>query len=838
MPQVVGAEPVTVGAGGAGSPERWCRRDSIFACFMVGVPAALLSLAALIGYPLITGDDLIQNFPLEELAGHAIAEGHWPLYDPYLWSGTPLLGGANAHALLPITLLFAVMPPLAAWVLGEVIVIAAAALGCQLFLRRTGCGPLAAALGGATFGLGGFVSSQMVHIDFVAAAAALPWALVALDGLACRSPNSRRRHCMLLCAATAWVALTGSPDIVVDAIVVCGSFALHLLIAPRSPSRGDGGRDGGADLRLRTTSRWAFFGWSALGCVAGVAIGALQWWPAALFIGISQRSHPSFGFISAGSLSWGNLLQLLVPHLLGGGPIGLRNYAGTFQLAEMDAYPGMLALIAVAVMLTRIRRPGARRWRVWLVVAAVGIALSLGSHTPLEHVIARLPVLSEQRLPSRALITFALAVSLLFGYFLDQLLEPRTAGTTSTTTRTGRRIGRREAAAAFVPVAGVLSVVIATVVTGKPAGGALTAQPGSGWSVGAVAPALVLSVMLSLGAFLVFVLWPLRPGGSGFADEASGSARRRARWRGWAVALVLVDLSLFVANQSSLAPAPVSVLDAHGPLESRLAALAGSGRALVVDPDLAESRSLAEVGCPDLGVLSELPEAGGYSSVVWGRYSTRTGTHTEDGASTAALADGTFAQLGVRVVLVLHKLAALRSWVPAGRVGPFLAFLDPHPAPPYAVRSSSRRSVSPSVVHVLSSSPLTGAASVKVVSPVSATLTRSVADIPGWHVTVRHAGRVSSPAVRLAGLVQSVRIPAGASVVSFSYVPPGWRAALLSATGGALVVAGLAMGGLGGRRRRRRRAKAQRQPGGRPLEPVAGSEPALSGAGAPSSGPQ
>ena len=62
------------------------------------------SAAAAAGYPLITGDDLTQNYPLEELSGQILRHGHLPLWDAFLWSGTPLLGGTNAHALLPITL--------------------------------------------------------------------------------------------------------------------------------------------------------------------------------------------------------------------------------------------------------------------------------------------------------------------------------------------------------------------------------------------------------------------------------------------------------------------------------------------------------------------------------------------------------------------------------------------------------------------------------------------------------------------------------------------------------------------------------------------------------------
>ena len=167
------------------------RLDALAVSVLLAIPLAALGAAALAGYPLLTGDDLTQNYPLSVLSGQLIAHGRLPVYDPYLWSGTPLLAGASAHALLPSTLLFAFLPHLAAWVLAEALTLAAGAVGGFVLLRRNGCRTLAAGLGGATFGLGGFVSSQIVHIDFVSASASLVWCLVALDGIARDAPRRR-----------------------------------------------------------------------------------------------------------------------------------------------------------------------------------------------------------------------------------------------------------------------------------------------------------------------------------------------------------------------------------------------------------------------------------------------------------------------------------------------------------------------------------------------------------------------------------------------------------------------------------------------------------------------
>lgn len=85
---------------------------------------------------------------------------------------------------------------------------------------------------------------------------------------------------------------------------------------------------------------------------------------------------------------------------------------------------------------------------------------------------------------------------------------------------------------------------------------------------------------------------------------------------------------------------------------------------------------------------------------------------------------------------------------------------------------------------------------------------RSVADIPGWSATDSHDGRTTAVALRRDGLVQSFAVPAGTSLVTFRYNPPGLHTGIVtSAAGlGALLVLGLAALAIWARRRRSRPA--------------------------------
>lgn len=103
-------------------------------------------------------------------------------------------------------------------------------------------------------------------------------------------------------------------------------------------------------------------------------------------------------------------------------------------------------------------------------------------------------------------------------------------------------------------------------------------------------------------------------------------------------------------------------------------------------------------------------------------------------------------------------------------------------------------------------SPWTGSASVLVSAARPGTLVRSVADIPGWQATERPAGALAADAhpvtIRRHGLVQAVQVPAGRTIVSFDYRPPGWPAAKTASLAGVAAAIALALLGAGVGRRR------------------------------------
>lgn len=600
---------------------------------LIGAPLVVFALPALAGYPLLTGDDVIQNYPLRVLAGEILRHGHLPVYDPFEWSGAALLGGINAGAAFPAMVLFVVLPPLAAWVATETLAYAAAAAGLFAFLRLGKLRPLPAALGGAAFGLAGFVSSQAVHIDVVEACASLAWLLVGLDRVAHGSRRARPGWVAFTASAAACLGLAGSPEAAFYAAVGGFVYAAHLVLHAR-------GR------------RWTLAGTFILAGAIGVLLAGVQILPGAQTVLTSQRADVGTSFLTAGSLDGGQLLTLLAPHLLGGGPIGLRSYVGSYNLGEIDAYPGMLALVATAALATRWRAPGAERWRVWYLVGGLGLLVALGKATPLPHLLAHLPVIGSSRLPSRALVLYALASSALLGHWANGVLDPSPRPPPGPAA--GRRADMRAVGlAGALPAAAVLTLVVVVATGGAAVARLLAGGPIGPWTVGAVAPYLVIAGAVACAAGCFSVL--------GHRLEAS----RRAALL---VGIALADTLLFTADQSSLAPIYARAVSQPNALSRALASAVGpGGRFAVVDAARSGGIALDELGAPDLNGLSQLPSAQGYGSLVWGPYAAATGTHGQDVAAPAAIAGTVFDSLGVRALLVTR--AAFELPARAGHAG-------------------------------------------------------------------------------------------------------------------------------------------------------------------------
>ena len=248
---------------------------------LIAIPTVVFVGANLFGgHLLLSGDNLIQSYPLRVVVGADLRNGVWPWWDPWIWSGTPLTAGLNAGALYPATLLFAVLSGSQAWVVGEILIFSSIGVGTYLLLRAGGTTPLASFLGAASFAFAGAVADQTaVHLDMGEGFVALPWALLAIRHI---GSDGRWRWAVLLGVSTAVLVLAGSPEAIVDVVALSLAYAA-------------------VRWSLRRESWWLFMSRGAVAGALGIGLTAFVWIPALHFIDTSQQ-RPPVGVVRLGVL--------------------------------------------------------------------------------------------------------------------------------------------------------------------------------------------------------------------------------------------------------------------------------------------------------------------------------------------------------------------------------------------------------------------------------------------------------------------------------------------------------------------------------------------------------
>jgi hypothetical protein len=660
------------------------RGDLVAVALLIALPAVIFGVPALLGHPVLLGDDLTQNFPLRVLTGDQIRNGQLPLFDPYIWSGAPLLAGWNAGAAYPLTWLFAILPATAAWTLNMIATWATAGLGLFWFLRALRLARLASFLGALSFAFAGAMSAQVSHFGLVAGMSWVPLQLLGVLKLSQDRPvRSRLGWTAALATATGLVILAGEPRAIDDSCVIVLVYAAWQVARL-------GRRAGPAAVSVTA------------GLVLGACLGAIQWLPGLAAIGTSQRGVNSLQLFNSGSLPVRWLLLTLVPDLLGGsGSLGQPGFLTNYNLTEVTSYVGILPLVAAFALLGRLRfRPRLPEWLVWHVTALVGIALALGSNIPLGHLLYHVPLFGDQRLQSRNILVLDLSLAVLLGYWADQSFgaERDQEAARVRTGRFARWVAPGTILGLVPPLAAVLVVAL-----GFTWGAGLLHWLGMDLSqsasvIGRLKPWLIPYAVLGLAAaalvvfsrrlgprlrsrlitgfvvvdlvvFTVLCVVEVGPGlfaasdGSGGGPGVASSSGHPGR----VSAAAAIHASSVTASQSvSLVPSPRPV-----------AALGYPGRFAIYDPGLLDPGQLSALDPPDVNAIGghAMPSVQGYSSIVDGRYAAATGSHgaSGDGQDTlapSAVADGVLDQLDTSVLLTLSGYLTTRVGGEGPAAGP------------------------------------------------------------------------------------------------------------------------------------------------------------------------
>jgi hypothetical protein len=301
----------------------------------------------------LTNDTVKQILPWMQIAREELLRGRAPLWNPYQFSGYPLLANGQSAPFAPLFLatLFVPLPQQLVAMAGLKIFLAL--IFGWLFLRDEGVSRWAALFGSAAFAFSIF-QTVYLYYPLATVTSLLPAAAFAARGCV---RDARRRWIVLLAIVTAAVASSGHPESAVHIGIAC---AILLLLDRKSPRR------------------------AIAGALLGLAIAAPAWVPvleqalrSTRVVALAAAPHATIRPVAA----W----LLLNPDGFGNPSRGTWQWLYNYSVVA-PMYLGLLPLaLAVAAR---------KRRELWLAAIAATLFLVAMNWTPLGHALNALPPMS------------------------------------------------------------------------------------------------------------------------------------------------------------------------------------------------------------------------------------------------------------------------------------------------------------------------------------------------------------------------------------------------------------------------------------------------------------
>lgn len=295
-------------------------RDLGAMALLLLLPALAHSPAWLAGRLLGPGDGVALHYPLRAEVWASWQRGELPAWNPWIFSGTPLLAAYRAGALHPLMAVLALLPSFIAFQVLVLVSLGAAAVLTYLYVRLLGTARIGAYLAGLGFALGPYLVAHLGDTAAVVAAPSLPLLLLTAEALLAR-PSGRRATA--LAAAIALLLLAGSPE----AARAGAALLLGRLLVAHFSGNGDRGRWRGA---------------VALAVLCGLLLAAPQLLPT--LYALSEAGRQATGLAPAAATPLPGLTGLVLRYVS-------HTPAGALAVAALPLWRTVLAIRVLATSL-------------------------------------------------------------------------------------------------------------------------------------------------------------------------------------------------------------------------------------------------------------------------------------------------------------------------------------------------------------------------------------------------------------------------------------------------------------------------------------------------------
>ncbi len=334
-------------------------------------------------------DVITQIYPWKRLVIDTLKEGAFPLWNPYSFSGTPLLANYQSAALSPLNLLYFILPFEDGWSISILLQPLLAGIFTFFYLRTVNRSLEASAFGGVAFMFCGFITSWMLYGTLGFAILYLPLALFAIEKF---YQTKKWQYFSLLSVSIPLSFFSGHFQTSLYFLLFLCIYILFKSITSKK------------DLKL--------FLLNISAVLFGLMLSLPQLLPSIEFYLNSSRSST---FLITEIIPWKYIPTLFAPDFFGN-PVTRNDWFGHF--AEWNAYIGLLPLLFAFYSL--------KKKNIYtFFFASVSVAtLLLAFQTPIQEIIRNLhiPVLSTSA-AGRIIVLFSFSLATLSSFGFDLLRQ-------------------------------------------------------------------------------------------------------------------------------------------------------------------------------------------------------------------------------------------------------------------------------------------------------------------------------------------------------------------------------------------------------------------------------
>ena len=352
-------------------------------------------------------DFLYQYYPFRNFFATSLRKGTFPLWDPFVFSGTSLIGDIQSALFYPfniILFLFVKGEVLSFYVLElqNILHVLLTGIFTYMYAREIKLSKNASMISAVTFMFSGFLITRMIHLTFVNVIIWLPLILLFLH----KALNEKSYFYSVLAGLFMGLSmLAGSPQFSLHVFYFLVFYTLFFVV-----------------IKRKNSSLIRSFSFLGIILIISLGIAAIQYLPSFEYTEYTVRESISFEDSSVFSISPGHLLTLLIPKLF----IDVSGKAQTYAVSSLEigeAYGSFweraiyLGVFPLILLFFSFKEKKNKLIWFFAAMAVFFLVAALGKYTPLYRFIYYcLPGFNKFRIPGRFAGLFSFSVAMLAGF--------------------------------------------------------------------------------------------------------------------------------------------------------------------------------------------------------------------------------------------------------------------------------------------------------------------------------------------------------------------------------------------------------------------------------------